>query len=144
VFDRFVKLPPDLLNAARDVERQNPALWNHTVSHPKAATLPTSLDMLEPNSPALMILAAHEPPQGVHRHSIIGAVFGQGSSSTDGVVPYSSSHISGVDSEILVPASHLRVHDHPQAVLEVRRILRVHLQEFRGGQVIQIGAGQTR
>ncbi len=47
----------------------------------------------------------------------------------DGVVPYSSAHLEGVDSELVVPADHFTVHHHPLAVLEVRRILLEHLKE---------------
>jgi hypothetical protein len=37
-----------------------------------------------------------------------------------------------VDSEIVVPAPHWRVHQHPRSVLEVQRILLEHLREVRG------------
>ena len=42
----------------------------------------------------------------MHFHSIIGEVYGKGKDSGDGVVPYRSAHLDGVDSEIVVPASH--------------------------------------
>ena len=48
---------------------------------------------------------------------------------SDGVVPYSSAHIDGTDSELVVPADHFHVHHHPLAILEVRRILLDHLRE---------------
>ena len=44
----------------------------------------------------------------------------------DGVVPYSSAHLDGADSELVVPADHFHVHQHPLAVREVRRILLEH------------------
>jgi hypothetical protein len=43
--------------------------------------------------------------------------------SSDGVVPYASSHLDGAASELVVP-SHHSVQDTPQAILEIRRILR--------------------
>jgi hypothetical protein len=144
LFDRFLKLPRDLVDAAHDVARANPQLWPEAGKHPETATLPTSLDLLEPGAPALEVLVRHEPSPGVHIHSIIGVTHGQGTKSSDGIVPYTSSHINGVDSEILVPADHQKVHDHPLAVLEVRRILHEHLEEVRDRHIILIGGEQTR
>ena len=89
---------------------------------------------------ALELLAARFLPEGVHFHSIIGvlphpnhlleSVLSAAASreGTDGVVPYSSAHLEGVDSELIVPADHFHVHHHPLAVQEVRRILMEHLQ----------------
>ncbi|MBL8795722.1 MAG: alpha/beta hydrolase, partial [Planctomycetia bacterium] len=52
-----------------------------------------------------------------------------GNEASDGVVPYSSSHLTDVDSEVIVAADHFTVHHHPLAIREVRRILREHWQE---------------
>jgi hypothetical protein len=66
---------------------------------------------------------------GVRRHSIIGDR-GKGDTphSSDGVVPYWSSHLEPVDSEKIVPHHH-GVPDHPEAAAEVKRILRLQLAE---------------
>ena len=93
------------------------------------ATAP-SLDLLAPQAPALELLAARPRPPGVHFHSIIGDIYGKGQDGTDGLVPYKSAHLDGVDSEIIVPAGHTRLHQHPRAVIEVGRILMEHLQEY--------------
>jgi hypothetical protein len=42
--------------------------------------------------------------------------------STDGVVPYWSSHLDGAESELIVPSGHA-AHQNPMAIAEVRRIL---------------------
>ena len=47
----------------------------------------------------------------------------------DGVVPYASAHLDGVDSEQVVAADHFHVHQHPLAVREVRRILLEHAND---------------
>jgi hypothetical protein len=47
-------------------------------------------------------------------------------SSSDGVVPYSSSHIEWAISERVVSHSHF-CQDHTETMAELRRILRVHL-----------------
>jgi hypothetical protein len=68
-------------------------------------------------------------PRGIAFHSIIGDK-GQGDTpeSSDGVVPYWSSHIEPVETELIVPANHA-VPNHPDASSEVRRILFLHLEE---------------
>ncbi|MHC4525985.1 MAG: alpha/beta hydrolase, partial [Planctomycetota bacterium] len=62
-------------------------------------------------------------------HSIIGirdAETGPGTS--DGVVPYESSHIDFAETEFLVHSDH-QAPRHPDAVSEVKRILLLHLEE---------------
>jgi pimeloyl-ACP methyl ester carboxylesterase len=139
VLDRFLKMPRGLMDAARDVARQNPDLWPALAKDPDEARFATSLDLLTPGAPALQLLAGRAAPTGVHFHSIIGVSHGEGMQANDGIVPYASAHIDGVDSELLVPASHSALHDHPQSILEVRRILRQHLEEARQREIIQVG-----
>lgn len=45
---------------------------------------------------------------------------------SDGIVPYDSAHLEGVESEKILTGKH-NVHTSPQAVLELRRILHLHL-----------------
>ena len=92
--------------------------------------LPTSIETLEPNSPILTALLNMQPPPPPHAiqfHSIIGSLRPTGvDKSTDGVVPYSSSHLVGVASEKVVRSDH-GVQKNPEAIREVRRILREHV-----------------
>lgn len=48
---------------------------------------------------------------------------------TDGVVPYSSAHLDGALSENIIKGGH-SIQETPEAVLELRRILRLHLIEL--------------
>jgi hypothetical protein len=135
--DHLIRLPRTLLTAARDLREENPDLPLRL----RAGLLPTSVDLLAPESPALELLAARPRPEGVHYHSVIGVVppsanvldrllvSTDGGEPGDGVVPYRSAHLEDVDSELVVPADHFTVHHHPLAVLEVRRILLEHLKE---------------
>ena len=84
-------------------------------------TIPTSIQGLSPNSPLLHALD-RLPIQAPH-YSIIGDR-GRGNTpnSSDGVVPYWSSHLSSAESEKIVPTGHEAMAD-PQAVEEIRRIL---------------------
>jgi hypothetical protein len=49
---------------------------------------------------------------------------------SDGVVPVASAKLDNVDSQIVVPADHSSVHRHPLSVLELQRILLLHLAEI--------------
>jgi pimeloyl-ACP methyl ester carboxylesterase len=89
--------------------------------------LPTSIETLEVDSDVLLALLRMRPRPGVTYHSIIGANRpGPAAKTTDGVVPYRSSHLEGVASERVVRSDH-SVQKDPEAILEVRRILLEHL-----------------
>ena len=82
------------------------------------------------------MLAGYKAPW-VKYHNIVGVLPDKGftgwfAAGGDGVVSYESAHMTDVESEIAVPADHSAVHAHPLAVLEVKRILLLHLAELRG------------
>jgi hypothetical protein len=78
---------------------------------------------MTPGSPLVTALAPTPLAPGVIGHSII-AVKGEGpfQQDTDGVVAYSSAHLEGMASELVVTSGH-SVQQHPEAIEEVRRIL---------------------
>jgi pimeloyl-ACP methyl ester carboxylesterase len=135
---QLVHLPRSLQAAAEDLNQENPQAQQNLHN----GRLPTSVDLLAPGAPALQLLLSRPLPPDVHFHSIIGVLppdtpglslvqpTGE-DKRTDGVVPYTSAHLEGVDSEVLVPANHLQIHHHPLAALEVRRILLEHLRSLR-------------
>ncbi len=83
-----------------------------------------SVGALSPKQPTLQILSDLPVPYPVAMHSIIGNRGRSGvlEESSDGVVPYWSSHIEEADSEKIVPSGHSAI-DNPQTVEEVVRIL---------------------
>ena len=85
-----------------------------------------SVSSLSPTQPTLRILAKLPVSQSVKVHSIIGnrGKHGPVENSSDGIVPYSSSHIEGADSELIVPAGH-GAFRHPAAMAEIVRILKL-------------------
>lgn len=87
----------------------------------------TSIGTLSPANRATKALGTLPLPAGITFHSVIGDR-GKGNSpqSSDGVVPYWSSHIEPVASEKIVPAGH-SVQAHPETNAELQRILRGHL-----------------
>jgi pimeloyl-ACP methyl ester carboxylesterase len=127
---RLIQLPAQLRTLNSDLTRDNPDFWK---SKNGAFRIPTSIDLLSPGAPALELLASRPAPSSVAYHSIIGVAFGHGEKASDGVVPYQSAHIDGVESELTVSADHLHVHHHPRAALEVRRILHEHLRRVDQG-----------
>jgi pimeloyl-ACP methyl ester carboxylesterase len=141
---KLARWPKQLMNDTRDMIQENPQVKGSV----RDGILPTSLDLLAPGAPALELLAARPIPRGVHYHSIIGVLphenylvesllpGGKSKFGTDGVVPYTSAHLDGVDSEIIVPADHIHVHHHPLAVQEVRRILMEHVQSLQEIQTV--------
>jgi len=93
--------------------------------------LPTSIDALDPDNRFVTAINKIPVTKGVPYHSII-ADRGKGGNrdktppqSTDGIVPYWSSHIPGAESELIVPSGHWS-NQHPLAIAEVGRILRLH------------------
>jgi pimeloyl-ACP methyl ester carboxylesterase len=92
--------------------------------------VPTSIQGLSPNSPLLRALD-RLPIEAPH-HSIIGdRGRGDTPNSSDGVVPYWSSHLASAQSEIIVPTGHEPMTD-PRALEEIRRILRLNLGSAEG------------
>ena len=85
-----------------------------------------SVDSLSPNSRFLHAMNEIPMTPGVPYDTIIGDR-GRGDSpnSSDGVVPYWSSHMKGAKSEHIVPSDH-SAHQNPQAIGEVLKILKAH------------------
>jgi pimeloyl-ACP methyl ester carboxylesterase len=94
----------------------------------KKYVAPTSIAGLSPKNP--LLLALDKLPIQAPHNSIIGDR-GRGDTpkSSDGVVPYWSSHLDTVQSELIVPTDHGAM-NHPRAVEEIRRIL---VQDLRSG-----------
>lgn len=85
-----------------------------------------SVDSLSPKSRFLAAMNTIPMTAGVPYYTIIGDR-GRGDSpnSSDGVVPYWSSHMDGARSEHIVPSDH-NAHQNPQAIAEVLRILKAN------------------
>jgi pimeloyl-ACP methyl ester carboxylesterase len=86
----------------------------------------TSVDSLSPRSRFLYAMNTIPITPGVPYDTIIGDR-GRGDSpnSSDGVVPYWSSHMNDAENECIVPSGH-GAHQNPQAIAEVLRILKAN------------------
>ncbi|MHC4939122.1 MAG: esterase/lipase family protein [Planctomycetota bacterium] len=90
----------------------------------------TSVQSLRDDNPVLLAMADLPVAKGVIYHSIIGDTRQAGNTGgSDGIVPYSSSHLPGAESELIVHSGHSVQHT-PQAARETRRILLEHIAEF--------------
>ena len=90
----------------------------------------TGVDNLNPDNAALKMLNLLPMSKGIKYHSVIGDVNKAGApGGGDGVVPYSSSHLDGVESEMIVKSGH-SAQKEPLAIQEIRRILLEHLSQY--------------
>ncbi len=86
--------------------------------------LPTSIHGLSPESRFLMALGDRQT--SVPAHSIIGQRRdGPVEQGTDGIVPFTSSHLPWVKSEVIVRSGH-GAQSHPETMSELQRILSLH------------------
>jgi pimeloyl-ACP methyl ester carboxylesterase len=123
---RFSTAPPrSFQNFYERISASNPNVFT-----PEYAALGQgkldSVSSLSPTQPTLRILAKLPVSPSVKVHSIIGnrGKPGPVENSSDGIVPYSSSHIEDADSELIVPAGH-GAFRHPEAMAEIVRILKL-------------------
>jgi hypothetical protein len=124
---RIILLPAQVLRGAGNLAGRSLAA---TIGQ-RGGFLPNSIWGLSPKSP--LLLSLHPLPIQVPFHSIIG---NRGldkiplNKSSDGVVPYWSSHLPGAVSERIVPAQHVTACQNPETVKELKRILRLHLEQM--------------
>jgi len=121
----IVRLPKTLTIdlATATLEEIGRALQNGGETRPPL----TSFGTLTPTYRPYQAINASPFRPGLIYHSIIGdRGKGNGRDSSDGIVPYWSSHLEGARSEKIVPAGHTLT-GHPETLQEVSRILKVHL-----------------
>jgi len=120
----IIKAPLALTHALKELARDKDAMVRSSAG--EGPGMSTSLDNMNPRNNFLRTLAAIPIAPGVATNSII-AVRGSGpvEQGGDGIVNYTSAHIEGVESELVVDSSHA-LQDRPETVEEVRRILLYH------------------
>jgi hypothetical protein len=125
----LIRLPKTLTVDLVDVALNSVNDGIDSASAGESVPKPTSISTLSPSSRSFKGLSNMPLPEGITFHSIIGDK-GKGNTpkSSDGVVPYWSSHVEPVETELIVPSNHTVPFD-PQASEEIRRILLLHLKE---------------
>jgi pimeloyl-ACP methyl ester carboxylesterase len=122
----LVEERPDLVARHQQLVRDNPGAFRPELQR----NVPTSIDLLEPQSCILRATDSLPYNCNVALHSIIGdsqwsPIQGRG----DGVVSVSSARIGGVQSELFVDASHTEVQRNSRTVQEVISILNRHAMQ---------------
>jgi hypothetical protein len=118
----LVKLPRDLVNLGRERARYAKDVEGHRHLN----RMPVSVDSLSPENPFVCAINNVPIQTGIPYHVIAGdRGRGDAPKSSDGLVPYWSSHLPGAVSEKIV-ASHHNAQQHPDAYAEVLRILKLH------------------
>src|SRR5437763_6042029 len=117
---KLISLPVDLVTSIKS------EIPEETLRKMNNGRLPNSVSNLAPDAPYLAVL--NKQSIQVPYHSIIGNRGRPGplADSSDGVVPYWSSHLNGAKSECIVPGPHGSC-QLPQTIAELDRILRLHL-----------------
>jgi pimeloyl-ACP methyl ester carboxylesterase len=116
----LVRTPRKLLLAGNDALK----VVTFHANDLKLKRAPNSIDTLSPKNRFVRMINTIPIVPGIPYHTIIGDR-GRGDSpnSSDGVVPYWSSHMDGAQSEYIVPSDH-GAHQNPMAFEEVKRILK--------------------
>jgi pimeloyl-ACP methyl ester carboxylesterase len=117
---KLISLPVDLETTLKS------EIPEETLRKINNGRLPNSVSNLKPSAPYLAVI--NKQPIHASYHSIIGNRGKPGplAESSDGVVPYWSSHLDGAKSECIVPGPHGSC-ELPQTIAELDRILRLHL-----------------
>ncbi len=129
---KVITLPKTVTNEYMQLAKKNAAVFKNT----KPFTISTSIDSLAPTNPFVQQMLEARTSPAVKYHNIIGRVESTSfwtewleSKPTDGVVWVESATLQGVESETFVNAEHQKIHQHPRAILDVKRILYDHLIE---------------
>jgi pimeloyl-ACP methyl ester carboxylesterase len=130
-----------VMNAGPEILRASVVQEDPTVL--KLNRLPNSIDTLSPNDPFLKEMNTLSMAKRIPYHSIIGdRGRGDTPNSSDGVVPYWSSHLEGAESEKIVPSGHGAEHS-PEGIAEVVRILNEHIASRGSGKQPRSGLRPT-
>ncbi len=126
-FTHLVKMPSTFIRTGLEEARYK----KHHLGEKHLDRFPDSIDTLAPDNDFVRAINTVPIRKDVPFHTIAGDR-GRGDSpnSSDGVVPYWSSHQAGARSEKIVPANH-GAHQHEEAIAEVERILHEHQKSSR-------------
>ncbi len=122
---KFILLPATIATLPLQAMRAAGVLQSETEF--SGGNLPTAVDNMTPGNPFLETFKEIPIAEGMPYHSIIAVkpefpIIEEGD---DGVVKYTSAHLDGAASELVVRSSH-STQAEPQTIQEVRRILHVH------------------
>jgi pimeloyl-ACP methyl ester carboxylesterase len=124
---KLISLPFVMLSPLQEVFQRSPeAVANRSLKD----DIPRSTDNMDSDSPFIKVYSSIRVIPAVTVHSIIAVDNPEDPKEdwNDGVVSYSSAHLDGVASELIVHSGH-STQETPQTIEEVRRILLENLKE---------------
>lgn len=128
---KVIRLPTAFLSAFADALQQHEVDLKNLTKEIGHGVIQNGPSDLSKNSKFTKLTENILPVKGFKYHSIIG----NNTDSTehqlmnDGVVHYNSAHLDGAVSEKIIKGGH-SIQQTPEAVLELRRILKLHLQDL--------------
>lgn len=132
---KLISMPITIVRAplaALDQDKTD-SITNQQIEELFESGIPTSMQNLSPQSKFVTYSIKLPLKNDLKIHSIVGNLKGldlNDPKCSDGVVPYTSAHLGVADSELIVPYGH-SAHEHPLAIKEIRRIMKLHLNNLR-------------
>lgn len=125
---KIIKLPATFLTTLADTLTSDDMDLKEFVKTLTNDVIQNGPSDLSKKSKFMELTATIPPEKGLVFHSIMGNVTKSNDPEviTDGIVPYKSAHLDGAVSEKIFTGGH-SIQETPEAVLELRRILREHL-----------------
>lgn len=121
----FTRSPPRLRRLLREIRDRDPELLAPTMRR-RVAPL-DGIEAIAPDSEILRALLDLPMEATVSYDTVVGIRDASDpTDSSDGVVPFWSSHLDGASSEWAVPGNHI-VHAHPAGIAAIKQVLRDHL-----------------
>jgi pimeloyl-ACP methyl ester carboxylesterase len=119
----LVKEPAEVKEAHRQLIGNNPGVFSSEFSR----RIPTSIDLLDPNSNLLQTLTDLPKSNQTVYHSIIGnSHWSLTEGKSDGVVPVDSAYLPGAATNKYVATKHSKLPQDPEVIEEVLAILDLH------------------
>ncbi|MEQ1156057.1 esterase/lipase family protein [Acinetobacter johnsonii] len=128
---KVIRLPGAFLGALTDVIQSSDPDLQAFIKDVDNGLIQNGPSDLSKNSNFTRLTKNVVPYKGMKFHSIMGNATKSDDLNiiTDDVVPYTSAHLDGALSEKIIKGGH-SIQETPEAVLELRRILRLHLTEL--------------
>ena len=128
---KVIRLPGAFLGALTDVIQSSDPDLQEFIKDVDNGLIQNGPSDLSKNSNFTRLTKNVVPYKGMKFHSIMGNATKSDDLNiiTDDVVPYTSAHLDGALSEKIIKGGH-SIQETPEAVLELRRILRLHLTEL--------------
>jgi len=127
----MVDLPDQFTERIERVTQENRQFATPEMAAVLDKGAPNSIRALRPTHPILQTLGSLPIDPNIPYHTIIGNRGRDPAEPiSDGWVDYESAHLDGAKSEAIVPAGHA-AYAHPVSIYEIKRILRLNLNESR-------------